>query len=428
MDFLNNLIATIQERLDRLSDQQKRIVLAAGLIIASLFIGFIIYWVFFRSLITPPVSEDNANATINGQLPDIIKNQNGAPETNVNEVTELPQIDTVAQGEATLAEVIYNDQAQNAVLSDDGANVQFYDPETGKFYKIDVNGQVIALSDKIFKGVQNATWSHDTTKAVLELIDGYKVLYDFEKDQQYTLNKDMAEFDFSPNDTQISFKFLSENSEDRWLGVANIDGSGAIGIERLGENADQVNAQWSPTGQSAAMYIEPVTDTTAEVYPIGFRGENLKKFTVEGKGFDYHWTPNGKQMIYSTYTLENNYNPTLHIVDAYGEAIGANNTNLQLSTSVDKCSFNQSGNSVYCAVPVNPPTGSGIAPEVLDNVPSDIYKINLQTGVTEKIATPADTQSGAAIKGASKLMVSDNEAVLYYTEATTGKLRRVLLK
>ncbi|EKD78471.1 MAG: hypothetical protein ACD_41C00344G0002 [uncultured bacterium] len=428
MNWIQDQVERFQVWLAGLTETQRRLLLASTLLVSAVIIGFIIYWVFFRSLLPGPEANENVNAVNLNALPDIILNANRNANENVNAITTLPDIDTVALGGNTLSQVIYSGDAQDVTLSGDGSTIQYYDPVTGQFYTIDANGNITLLDDQVFKGVEDVTWANDADKAVLEFEDGFKVLYDFTQDKQYTLNRDMEEFDFSPTDTQISFKFTPENEDDRWLGVANLDGSGARGIEPLGDNEDLVNAQWSPAGHSIGVLNEYVDGNHKQVVPLGFNDENFKGFVVSGRGFDYRWTVDGKRMIYSTYSSDSNYNSVLHIVDAYGDDIGANNSSLELATSVDKCTFSASGDHLYCAVPVDPPTGGGIAPGVLNDVQHDIYEINLVTGLKEKIATPADNTAGTDLSGPSDLVVSEDENVLYYREATTGKIRRILLE
>lgn len=430
MNFIRTQIERITNWLDNLTDSQRRLVWAITLITASLIFGALIYWVFFRPFAQTPSTDIGVNdgGIDISQLPEIVGNANREGVENANEPVVLPSIDTTALGGATLSQVIYNDEAQDLVLSGDGTTAKFYDPVTGKFYQINANGELVELSDKKFPGVEEVNWSNGTNKAVLELADGFNILYDFTTDQQYTLHEDMDEFDFSPNDNQISFKFLADNPEDRWLGISQTDGSGAIGVEPLGNYADTVNAQWSPSGQAVGTVEEFVSGQAKQVVPIGFHGENLKGFTVDGRGFDYTWSPDGRQMLYSAYSPANEYQDILYIVDSYGDQIGDNKTNLELNTSVDKCTFAAGGNNVYCAVPVDPPFGAGITPEVLANVPHDIYKIDLNQGTKVKIASPADSVSGTNLNAPSQILVSDTEDVLYYTESDTGRIRRVLLK
>lgn len=425
---MRNLLEQFQVWLEGLSDAQKRLLLAATLLVSAAVLGFIIYWVFFRTLFPGPEVNENVNAVNVNELPEIILNANRNVNENINAVTTLPEIDTIALGGDTLSQVIYSGDAEEITLSGDGSTVQYYDSVTGQFYTIDANGNVTLLDEQVFKGVEAVTWSNDADKAVLEFEDGFKVLYDFTADKQYTLNKDMEEFDFSPTDNQISFKYTPANEAERWLGVANIDGSGARGVEPLGDNEELVNAQWSPAGHSIGVLNEYIDGIHKQVVPLGFNDENFKGFTVTGRGFDYRWTVDGKRMIYSTYTANSQYNDVLSIVDAYGDTAGQNHLSLELATSVDKCTFSTSGDHLYCAVPVDPPTGGGIDPSVLEEVQHDLYEVNLVTGQKQKIATPADAVAGTALAAPSDLVVSEDESVLYYREATTGKLRRILLE
>ncbi|MDP3970239.1 MAG: hypothetical protein Q8P90_00925 [bacterium] len=428
MNFIRDYIDKIIRWTEDLSDQQRRILLAVVLLAVSVVMGFVIYWVFFRGLIAPQGEQVNVNGELVdvAQLPDILANLN-REGVNINE-SILPDIDVVARGGETFSQELYTDEAVDIVLSADGKNMQFYDPKTGQFYRINANGEVELINDKIFKGVQQVNWSNDTNKAVLQLEDGFNVMYDFERDKQYTLHEDMEEFDFSPNDNQLSYKFLPGNTDEHWLGISNIDGSGVLGIEPLGDNENLVKAKWSPSGQSIGTVEKFDGADTKKVTPIGFKGENYKAITVQGKGFDYNWSPDGKQMLYSTYSGTENYTDSLSIVDASGDAIGGNNIDLGINTSVEKCTFNSSGSSVYCAVPTETVVGSGIGPEKLYDVPHDIYKVDLNSGVSTKIATPADATSGALSKGIDQVMVTDEEDMLYYVESETGNIRRLLLK
>lgn len=426
MNWLRDQIDKVLGWFEDLSEAQKRILLACGLLLGAAFIAFMLYWIFFKDLLGEEKVNINGQLINVSQLPDILPNVNG-DFVNVNEPVTLPEIDVVAKGGNTLSQIIYDGDAQDVALNGDGKTLQYYDAESGLFYRIDANGNIEQLSDKKFPGVENATWSDEGDKAVLELADGFNTVYDFTREQQYTLNEDMEEFDFSPNGDQISYKYMADNPDDRWLGIASYDGSSVIGVEHLGDNEESVIAEWSPSGQSIGTYKEGIDGVYNKVIPLGFRGENFKDITVKGRGFDYEWSPTGRQMLYSTYDADTNYNSTLHIVDSYGDEIGNNNLGLSVATSVDKCTFNARGDSVYCAVPVDPPLGTAIDPTKLNDLQHDFYKIDLNTGTSSKIATPADT-TGFSLKAPESVMVSDQEDILYYTEVETGRIRRVILK
>ncbi len=427
MSWIQDQRDRLLDWISRLSDSQRRVVLVTGLLVAASFFGGLIYWIFFRSIIQGPTVTNDANELINGQLPNInlVVNQ---PISNADTSGALPVIDYVANGKATLAQVIYDGAAEDPTLNQTNNTVQFYNSDDGKFYRVDANGNVIAMSDTAFQGVKQVTWGTVGDKAVLEFADDYKLLYDFTAKKQYTLNKNMTDFDFSVDDTQLGFKFIPLNAEDRWLGVSNPDGSGAKGIEPLGNHGDQVIVQWSPDNTVVATFQEYISADRQRVVPIGLKGENYKQFLVNGRGLKEKWSPDGKSMLYSTYSAESNYNYTLNVVTVDGDRTGANNSSLNLITSVDKCTYNTTGTNVYCAVPTATPTGAAIAPEKLANVPHDIYRINLVTGQSEKIAIPADNVNGSNLQGINNVMVNAQESMLYYHEANSNQLRKIQLK
>lgn len=427
MNWLKDQINRVIDWVDSLSDSQRRAVLVTGLLVVAVVIGWLIYWVFFRSLLQPSVVNENGNVTSNGQLPNINLTSN-QPISTVNTGGTLPVIDTVARGKETLSQVIYNGTAASPALSGDGNTVQFYNADDGKFYRVDANGTIVTMSDQAFKGVEQVTWSTAGNKAVLEFEDQYKLMYDFNAKKQYTLNKDMEDFDFSANDNQLGFKFIPPNEEDRWLGISNPDGSNAKGIEPLGENEDKVIVQWSPDNTKIGTFQEYVEGDRQRVVPIGLKGENFKQFLVSGRGLKEKWSPDGKSLLYSTYSTASNYNYTLHVVTVDGDRTGANNHPLNLTTSVDKCAYNTSGTNIYCAVPTSTPTGAAIAPSKLNDIPHEIYRVNLTTGQSDKVAIPADNVNGANLKGINDIMINDLESVLYYREADTNQLRKIQLK
>lgn len=427
MNWFQDQVNRMIDWIDGLSEAQRRAVLVVGLLIVALVIGWMIYWVFFRTLLQSTSTNENGNEVSNGQLPNInfITNQ---PVTTVNGNGSLPVLDNVAHGKETLSQVIYDGTANSPTLGQDGNTVQFYNPDDGKFYRVDANGNIVAMSDQAFKGVQQVTWANAGNKAILQFEDDYKLLYDFTAKKQYTLNKDMVEFDWSANDNQLGFKFTPPNAADRWLGVSNPDGSGAKGIEPLGENAHEVTVAWSPDNAVVGTFQEYVSGDRQRVVPIGLKGENYKQFEVTGRGLQEKWSPDSKSLLYSTYSAASNYNYTLNVVTVDGDNTGANNHPLNLTTSVDKCTYNTTGTSVYCAVPTTTPTGAAIAPEKLDDVPHDIYKVDLITGQSQKLAIPGDNVNGVNLQGINDVMINETETVLYYHEAGTNQLRKIQLK
>jgi len=113
--------------------------------------------------------------------------------------------------------------------------------------------------------------------------------------------------------------------------------------------------------------------------------------------------------------------PSLWVVNAQGENIGQNRTELGLTTWSDKCTF-ATNSDIYCAVPEILREGAGLFPELADQTRDLLYKIDLTTGAKKLIAIP---QTDANI---SNIMVSGSQDTLYYTDKFTGRIYSVQLR
>ena len=235
--------------------------------------------------------------------------------------------------------------------------------------------------------------------------------------------KHWEDFSFSAGGEQIAAKSIGIDSDNRWLITSNADGSEARAIEPLGDNAGKVIVSWSPTGEAIAFSKTGNAQgfDTSEIFLVGQNHENLKSLIVEGRDFRPLWTNNGEQLLYSVYSSANDYKPTLWISDARGDSIGANRHSVGLNTWADKCAAS-GATVVYCAVPTSLPEGAGLAPKVAQSIPDQIFRIDTQSGTKVLIGSPAENVS------VSQLSVSNDEKFLYYTDATSGVLRKMQLR
>jgi hypothetical protein len=106
--------------------------------------------------------------------------------------------------------------------------------------------------------------------------------------------------------------------------------------------------------------------------------------------------------------------------------MGVKNQELGLWTWAEKCTFADDNITVYCAVPLYLKTGSGIYPQLAQNTPDTIYKINTNSGFKQEIAQPTDSL-GIGLYTAQKLMLSTDESILYMV-GTNGGLFEIRLK
>lgn len=409
----------------------KPYLIVVGFVAAVAAIGLMLYFFFFAPI--PETGNLNTNTGSGGQFPGIGGNRN-IPTTN--EGGGLPNVNGTNQninGGATGNENINaapTTQVPVAIstaptlggeVSSDGKGFVYYDKSTGKFYQTSEDGRRRALSDQVFPEASNVVISPDANKAVVQFPDGSNIVYDFAKQQQYSLPKEGKDFSFNSASDQIAYKFIAPDPENRYLVASGLDGSSFKLIEPLGSEDRDVQVTWSPTGQVAALFRKGVDADRQEVFFIGTQGENFKSMLVPGRDFKGEWSPQGDRLLYSVYTADADFKPTLWIAEAQGDRIGLNRVDLGVQTWVDKCTFDTAGVTAYCAVPQSLPQGAGLVRELADSIPDTMYKIDLRTGAKSPITNVLGNFT------AENVFLSDDGQTLFYTDKQTGFVYRVRL-
>jgi len=409
----------------KLSSVLRIVLLIIGFIITVIFLGYIIYSVFFRGEAKPGQQLVNVNGVLinASELPLANENVN-RPIANVNEeITALP-ISRVARGGDTLVNDIVDISVDGVTVA--GSNLRYYDKTTGQFYQISPDGKIKSLlSDEIFPEVDTIAWAPDASQVILTFPDETNILYDFNSKKQATLPKEMKEIEVSPTGSEIGFEYVTDNPDNNFLGVSKPNGSEIKAVEALGDQSANVAVNWSPSNQVLATFRKGSSGENQEIFFVGLQGENFKSLEVEGRGFEANWNQSGDKLLYSTYDSATNYNPELKFVDYGGDNTGRNVVNTGLNTWPSKCAIGTS--SAYCGVPSYLEKGSGIYPEIANNIPDVFYRIDLRTGTKTKLANPVN-QDGTGIYNASQVYLSPDESILYFTDTNTGKLQSVKLK
>ncbi len=408
-------------------EKYKKIIFAAGFLLVVFIFGYLIYSTFFKGSLPAPGQPNNqpaASSTPAGELP-----TSGAGTGQVAEQPPaaggLPQggatngASPIADGGLTQTATLNQAPSLGVTMGSDGSGLQYYNQADGKFYRIDKDGNATPLSDHVFYDVQQITWSPAKDKAILAYPDGAKIVYDFTNNKQVTLPSHWKDFDFSPSGSQIVLKSMGVDPDNRWLAVANNDGSKAKLIEAIGDNEANVYPSWSPNNQIVAMYTQGVDFDRQEVFFVGQNNENFKSTVVEGRGFEPKWDPAGDKLLYSVYSSQNGLKPSLWIVNAQGDAIGSGRKDLGVDTWAHKCTFAQ--DSLYCAVPDQLENGAGLFPELAAHTNDLLYRIDPQTGLKKLVAIPDGKFN------MSNLMISDNGYYLYFTDGN-NILHKIKLK
>jgi len=414
-----------------ISSNQKKIIIILGFIFLIVFLGFLLYSIFFKPVLNVP--QDNPLATSSSGtegLPIAGKNENTGitpslkntynKKTFTKNNQKLVASD-IARGGLTKTIELNKTKSSDVILGSDGKSLQYYDNEDGKFYFIDSEGNIKAMSNKVFHDVKKTTWSSNRNQAILEYPDGSNILYNFDTDKQVTLPKHWEDFAFSSDGNKIVMKSIGLDPENRYLAISNSDGSKAKVIDKIGDNADKVYPSWSPNNQVVALFTQGIDFNRQEVFFIGQNNENFKSTVVEGRGFQPQWSPDGKKLLYSVYSSNNQMKPSLWIVDSQGDKIGSGRKKLRIETWAKKCNFHNAS-EIYCAVPNELQEGAGLFPELAKNTVDKLYRIDVNTGAKKIIAVPDGNYN------ISNIIISKDGEYLYFTDEKTSRIHKINLK
>ncbi|MFA6534357.1 MAG: WD40 repeat domain-containing protein [Patescibacteria group bacterium] len=414
-----------------LSDRAKKIIYISLFILATLLLGFLLYYFILRVPAVPPVNLNDLNQPggVNG-LPSAGANVNRPTYINVNgqlvpagniNTTPPSSVSAVARGGLTAVKRINSSAITALTLASDGKNLQGYNPSDGKFYRYNADGTLTALSDEAFFDVQSVAWAPSGDKAILKYPDNSTVAYNFATKKQITFPKTWSDFDFSPDSEKLAFKNLGVDVENRWLSIAKDDGTGFRNLERLGDNEKVVDVNWSPSGQIVGTWTKQIDLERQYLYLIGQNQEQYPTTILEGGGYRGIWTPDSEHLLYSVYSSSTDLKPNLWLVTAKGETTGQLRINTGLATWADKCVFADSA-TAYCAVPQNLPSGAGLVPEVAASLPDDIYKIDITTNKKTLLAVPYGSYT------VQNPTLSQDGKYLYFIDGNSKTLNQLRIK
>lgn len=409
-----------------MSDKTKKILFAIFFVIFSLAIGFGLYFLFYKPLVAPsPVAAPEAGVI--GVLPSAAPAGERIPAEVLPPGALLPSAPAPAEPTPAVPTkptvfLISDTVSRDLVPAADGQGARFYSPEDSRFYRVNPDGSVTALSDKQFLNVDNVNWGKKKDEAILEFPDGSNILYDFTSARQVTLPKHWQDFDFSPDDESIVAKSMGLDPSNRYLIVSDPNGNEAKAIEPLGQNAALAISEWSPNNQVIAFAKtgKPQAEGAEEIYLIGENRENFKSLIVPGRGFIPNWSPTGKQILYSVYHERDDLKPSLWVSGGVGDSIGEDRHGLNLKTWADKCIW-KNESELYCGVPQSLEAGSGFAPDQFSDGPDDLYHVNLKTGVSVKISTPEQSRP---IKNP---VLSADQSQMMFIDAASGRVYSYVL-
>ncbi len=393
----------------------KKAAILIGFLLICFFLGWLIYFVFFRPLIVSRqqynVNQQNASLAPrqhkpSGSLPSFSRQQTAASSSTRYTPYQKPALPL------KLLQKVTDQLTVGPTLEKNGSFI-YYNQKDGKFYILLPNGKKKLYSQKTFYDVQKITWSPDKTKAVLEFPNGSKIIYDFQQQKQINLPQPWHDFHFAPKGEKLAAKNLQYNSN--YLITANIKNGSARIIEDMGDKSGEFSINWSPDQQIVGFFSKPVDFNHEEIFPLGLHGENFKSFIVDGLGFQGKWSPSGNEILYSVFNSASDYKPTLWITNRTGTL----QKKLYVNTWASKCAF-ANDNIIYCGVPTHLKEMM-TTPALAFTVDDNLYKINIKSGFVQKLPV---FMVGHNVQ---KIMVTPDQKYLYFLDRRTGRVFRINL-
>lgn len=414
----------------------KKILLILLFIIVIFVIAYFIYSIFFMKKNIPitPVPNNGQQGTLPTNNEGEVNQQTGGQGSQIiegqgNVITENAVIDKTAKGGLVESNLLVSQNVELESFNKTNDGINYYDRNKQAFFTISSDGEIKRLSDNKFVSVSAVSWSSDAKKAIMTYPDNSNVLYDFDKDRQAaTLPSDMKDFVFAPVGDKMSAKWVDSNNrtEFNYVTVSDSNGANMQFVEPMGDQSADVKSVWSPDNEIVATYRKYYDAERQEIFFINPNNKNLKSLTVDGRGFEATWDPKGDKVLYSVFSGNSDFSPTLWLANGYGSELGYGKMPLNVNTWVDKCDFSKNNETiVYCAVPDYLPEGSGWYRELAKDIPYSIYKINMVNGRKELIAQPVVGNERVSI---GKIYSNKGDDKIYYTDESSGYLYDINLK
>lgn len=150
---------------------------------------------------------------------------------------------------------------------------------------------------------------------------------------------------WSPDGKFIYYKYTDTVTNKGTLSVSNPDGSKYRVVRDF--NLGGVDLDWLKVGTTLAFSLQPSGYRKSSIYSMTTDGKNFTKALGDLYGLAALWSPNGKQLIYTSGD-ERPSSLQLSLANGNGnnaQAIGS------VKTLINKCIWSADNVTIYCAVP-----------------------------------------------------------------------------
>jgi len=287
----------------------------------------------------------------------------------------------------------------NKIISANIANVAWSDADK-KFVAISSDGFLYSINPDSFivstttnfgvSNINKVVWSSNKSRAVIYYNENNiskKFYFDTINQITVPLDNKVGNAVFSPFGDQILYVFnqLQDGLLKTFLSIANPDGTKWKNLSTFpmpdallywpSETNKQSNKAYTTSPASGLL--------PNSVYLIDTKNGSLQKFLDEQNGQQINFSPSGNKLLYS-------------FVDGRGKNLQLFYKNLQTNTSVllpmktlaEKCSFDASGENVFCATPSRISSDALMPDDYYSgstNLSDDIWVYNIESNSASQI-------------------------------------------
>ncbi|OGE79718.1 MAG: hypothetical protein A2660_03060 [Candidatus Doudnabacteria bacterium RIFCSPHIGHO2_01_FULL_45_18] len=285
------------------------------------------------------------------------------------------------------------------VASFDGNAIWYFNAE-GRLFRVNLDGSGISefpLPQLDENRLRRILWPKTGSDFIAVTGSGgneIKSFYDSVLKNYLKLPENIQSLDWLPDSKRVVYIWKSSDNVSQQLVMADGDGSGYTPVKDVFWPDLIVKA--GPDGKTVLMYRATVPGETNKIYDINLDTGVIKTTLEAGKNTGAVWLPLGSKFIFAQRSVT--AFPKLFLYDF----ITRQATDLDLSTNLDKITFDKDGKYLYAAVPKP------------DNSSDNFIRVDLATFQKETYFEPTES-----VHGVNLLMLGSQ---LYFVNSQDQKL------
>ncbi len=387
----------------------KKILIISAVILIVALIIFLVYTFFFKKPTGQPIGGEG------GQFPSGGEGQPGTGDEQKEGTTPSPEIKIKA---------ISTEKVLAPTLSADKTRVIYYGQTNGNVWQSAFDGSSLTnISSTVLNNLAKIIWSPDKTKVISiyqnpnETINKYS--YDYKTGKASLLGSYIQEITWSLNSDKIAYQYTNETTDENNVSTANPDGTNAKNILQI--RIKNINIDW--IGSEISFYEKPSGLVQSSLFLLNPLSKNLTKALSDIYGLTVKWSPQKDKVLYSK-TTSNGTNVGVY----FAPKNGSTETNIGVSTLIEKCVWLQDNRTILCAVPKNIDEAAILPDDFYKGSflsDDEFWKIN--TATKEKTPLLDSWERGNEVYDATSLFLSPLEDYLFFVNKKDGLLYSIEL-